>query len=136
MAARSSRDPSHKRGMGWCLRKLRRGSRGRSSLPYQRSRHLRRTASSRTNFGAKFGPDYRADLDLVFANPDGTPLKPDSISAAVSALFTRLKIPKPKGAALHLLRHTDTSVLLAQRVPLAAGSARFGHSSVGAPPEI
>jgi integrase len=87
-------------------------------------------------FRCKFGPDYHADLDLVFANTDGTPLKPDSISATVSALFKRLKIPKPKGAALHLLRHTHTSVLLAEGVPLAAVSARLGHSSVRTTQEI
>ena len=87
-------------------------------------------------FRRQFGPDYRTDLDLVFANPDGTPLKPDSISATVSALFKRLRIPKPKGAALHLLRHTHTSVLLAQGVPLPAVSARLGHSSVRTTQEI
>ena len=82
----------------------------------------------------KFGPDYRADLDLIFANPDGTPLKPDS--ASVSATFRRLKIPKPKGAALHLLRHSHTSILFAEGVPLAAVSARLGHSSVRTTQEI
>ena len=68
-------------------------------------------------FRRQFDGGYRTDLDLVFANPDGTPLKPDSISASVSALFKRLKIPKPKGAALHLLRHSHTSVLLAEGCP-------------------
>jgi hypothetical protein len=29
---------------------------------------------------------------LIFANPDGTPLKPDSVSAPVSALCRRLKL--------------------------------------------
>lgn len=87
-------------------------------------------------FRLQFGPDYRSDLDLVFANPDGTPLKPDSISATVSALFKRLKIPKPKGASLHLLRHSHTSILLAQGVPLPAVSARLGHSSVRITQEI
>ena len=87
-------------------------------------------------FRRQFGPGYRADLDLVFANPDGTPLKPDSISASVSALFKRLKIPKPKGASLHLFRHSHTSVLLAQGVPLPAVSARLGHSSVRTTQEI
>jgi integrase len=57
-------------------------------------------------FRLQFGSDYRSDLDLIFANPDGSPLKPDSISATVSAQFRRLKIPKPKGGALHLLRHS------------------------------
>ena len=33
---------------------------------------------------------YRADLDLVFANPDGTPLMPNSISATVSRVCRSL----------------------------------------------
>jgi integrase len=53
-------------------------------------------------FRQQFGPDYRADLDLVIANPDGSLLRPDSISSAVSALFRRLKLPK--GTSLHTLR--------------------------------
>jgi integrase len=65
-------------------------------------------------FRRQFGPDYRADLDLIFVHPDGTRLKPNSISAAVSALFRRLRISKPQDAALHLLRRAHTSVLLAQ----------------------
>ena len=87
-------------------------------------------------FREQYGPDYRADVDLIFANPDGTPLRPDSVSATVSALFKRLKIPKPKGAALHLLRHSHTSVLLAAGVPVPAVSARLGHSSVRTTQEI
>ena len=81
-------------------------------------------------FRVQFGPDYRSDLDLIFANPNGSPLRPDSISSAVSALFWRLKIPKPNGAALHLLRHSHGSHMLANGVPLPVVSARLGHSSV------
>ncbi|MGA2137144.1 MAG: tyrosine-type recombinase/integrase [Bryobacteraceae bacterium] len=73
---------------------------------------------------------------MIFADEDGSPLKPDSISASVSALFKRLKIPKPKGAGLHLLRHTHTSHLLASGVPLPAVSARLGHSSIRTTQEI
>jgi integrase len=80
-------------------------------------------------FREQFGSHYRTDLNLIFANPDGTPLKPDSISASVSALFKRLKIPKPKGAALHLLRHSHGSHLLAQNEALTTVSERLGHSS-------
>ena len=80
-------------------------------------------------FRDQFGPDYRADLDLIFAEPDGAPLKPDSISASISALFKRLKIPKPKGASLHLLRHSHGSHLLASGMELTAVSERLGHSS-------
>jgi integrase len=78
-------------------------------------------------YRAQFGPDYRADLDLIVANPDGTPLRPDSISGTVSALFRRLKLPK--GASLHSLRHTHGSHLLAAGMELTAVSARLGHSN-------
>jgi integrase len=73
---------------------------------------------------------FRDQFDLIFAEPDGTPLKPNSISASVSALFKRLKIPKPKGASLHLLRHSHGSHLLAAGMELPAVSERLGHSSV------
>ncbi len=81
-------------------------------------------------FRQQFGPTYRTDLDLIFCNPDGTPLKPDSVSATISLLFRRLGIEKPKGAALHLLRHTMASHMLASGVPVPAVSARLGHSDM------
>jgi len=55
-------------------------------------------------FRQQYGPDYRADLDLIFANPDRTPLRPNSISASDSLLFRGLG--RPKGASLHSLRHS------------------------------
>src|SRR5262249_30172874 len=79
-------------------------------------------------FRQQFGADYRSDLDLIFANPDGTPLKPDSVSAAVSLLCRRLGLPK--GASLHTLRHSHGSFLLADGVDLATVSERLGQSSV------
>jgi len=81
-------------------------------------------------FRNQYGSGYKGDLDMIFAEPDGTPLRPDSISASVSALFKRLKIPKPKGASLHLLRHSHGSHLLASGMELPAVSERLGHSSV------
>jgi integrase len=85
-------------------------------------------------FRQQFGRDYRTDLDLIFANPDGTPLKPDSVSATISALCRRLKLPK--GASLHTLRHTHGSHLIASGMDLATVSARLGHSSVRVTAEI
>ena len=79
-------------------------------------------------FRQQYGPDYRTDLDLIFANPDGTPLKPDSVSASVSALCRRLKLPK--GVSLHTLRHSHGSHLLAAGMEITAVSERLGHSSV------
>ena len=79
-------------------------------------------------FRRQFGPDYRSDLDLIFADTDGSPLRPDSISATVTRLFRKLKMPK--GASLHSLRHTHVSELLDDGVPLPVISARLGHSSM------
>jgi integrase len=79
-------------------------------------------------FRRHFGPDYRAELDLVFANPDGTALRPNSISSAVSLLF--LKVGLPKGASLHSLRHSHGSHLVATGVPLPVVAERLGHASV------
>ena len=77
----------------------------------------------------QFGPGYPTDLDLIFANPDGTPLRPDSISASVFALFKRLKLPKPRGASLRPLPHSHGSHLSASGMELTAVSERLGHSS-------
>ena len=84
-------------------------------------------------FRRQFGPDYQGG-DLIFSNPDGSPLMPDSVSATISLLFRKLKLPK--GASLHSLRHTHTSHLLADGVPLPVVSARLGHSSVRVTAEI
>ena len=81
-------------------------------------------------FRRQYGPDYRTDLDLIFCNQDGTPLKPDSVSSTVSRMFRRLGIEKPKGDALHLLRHTHSSELLDGGAPVAVVSARLGHKSI------
>jgi integrase len=105
-----------------------------ASLPVLAIAALSDHRKRQDEFRRQYGPAYRADLDLIFANPDGTPCKPDSISAAVSLLFRRLKLPK--GASLHSLRHTHTSHLLASGVPLPAVSARLGNGSIRTTQEI
>jgi integrase len=85
-------------------------------------------------FRVQYGADYRMDLDLIFANPDGTPLRPDSISSVVSLLFARLGLPQ--GASLHSLRHSHGSHLLADGVSLPVVSERLGHSSVRTTAEV
>jgi hypothetical protein len=72
----------------------------------------------------RLGPDIR----------ESPPLKPNSISAAVSLLLRRLKLPK--GASLHSLRHSHCSHLLASGVPLPAVSARLGRGSIWTTEEI
>ncbi|HVW11310.1 MAG TPA: tyrosine-type recombinase/integrase [Bryobacteraceae bacterium] len=98
------------------------------TLPESTRASLELHRTRQQEFVRQFGPDYRSDLDLIFANPNGTPLKPNSISATISALCRRLKLPN--GVSLHTLRHTHGSHLLAAGVPLPAVSERLGHSSV------
>jgi integrase len=104
------------------------------SLPVSAIAALEEHRKVQDEFRRQYGPEYRVDLDLIFANPDGTPFKPDSISASVSLLFRRLKLPK--GASLHSLRHSHCSHLLASGVPLPAVSARLGHGSIRTTQEI
>jgi integrase len=100
----------------------------RVGVPESSLASLNRHREKQNEFRRQFGPDYRADLNLVFANPDGAPFKPDSISATVSLLCRRLGLPK--GVSLHTLRHSHGSVLLADGVDLPTVSERLGHSSV------
>jgi integrase len=85
-------------------------------------------------FRQQYGTDYRADLDLFFANPDGSPLRPDSVSASISLLWRRLKLPP--GASLHKLRHTHATHMLVGGVPSQVVSERLGHSSVRGTAEV
>lgn len=71
-----------------------------------------------------FGADYRMDLDLIFAGPDGNFMKPDNVSGAIRDLAIKIGL---KGVSLHSLRHTHASTLLANGVPIANVSKRLGH---------
>ena len=75
-------------------------------------------------FRRQYGPDYRSDLDLIFCNPDGTPLKPDSISGSVA------DVPGPGLQASTPCAAVTRALLLADGVDLATVSERLGHSSV------
>jgi integrase len=95
---------------------------------------LARHRERQDEFRRHFGPDYRSDLDLIFANQDGSPLMPNSVSATVSRLCRRTGMPK--GASLHVLRHSHASLLLSEGVDLATVSERMGHSNVRTTAEI
>jgi integrase len=72
-----------------------------------------------------FGAAYRSDLDLIFAEPDGNYLKPDSVTAKVCVIMKKLGI---KGS-LHSLRHAQASELW-DEVAATTISKRLGHSNV------
>lgn len=83
--------------------------------------HRERQAQARLLMGT----DYRTDLDLVFAGPDGEYWKPDTVSAAASAIARRAGLP----GATHIFRHSHGSQLLAAGVTLPTVSKRLGHTS-------
>jgi integrase len=94
----------------------------RSSIDMLREHRGRQSKNRRL-----YGPDYRDDLNLVFATPEGDYLKPDSMTSKVCLLARKAGL---NGASLHTLRHSHGSQLLSHGVPITAVSKRLGHSSV------
>ena len=80
---------------------------------------------------AMFGEAYRTDLDLIFAEPDGNHLKPDSVTAKVCLVMRKLGLD----GSLHTLRHSLASELF-DVVPTTTISKRLGHSNVRTTTEI
>jgi integrase len=97
------------------------------SLPKSSIEVLRAHRSSQIDNRRKFGADYRDDLNLMFAAPDGDYLKPDTMTAKICLLAKKAGL---KGSSLHTLRHSHGSHLLSAGVSLPAVRKRLGHSSV------
>jgi integrase len=95
------------------------------TIPASALKKLQAHRKKQEEFRAHFGASYQGDF--IFCNPDGSPLKPDTVSAAVSLLFRKFGLPK--GVSLHTLRHTHGSHLLAAGVPLTDVSKRMGHAN-------
>ncbi len=93
------------------------------TIPSSALKKLQAHKKKQQPYREHFGDSYQGDF--IFCNPDGSPLKPDTVSASVSLLFRSLKLPK--GVSLHTLRHTHGSHLLAAGVPLTDVSKRLGH---------
>lgn len=64
---------------------------------------------------------------LVFCQPDGSPLQPDTVTHAFIKLVRRIGL---KGIRFHDLRHTHASLWLRQGVHPKIVSERLGHSSI------
>jgi excisionase family DNA binding protein len=73
-----------------------------------------------------FGPDYKTDLDLIVALPDGSPWKSDSFTASYARFAAKIGL---KGVRFHGLRHSHASHLLRQRVPVKTVQERLGHAN-------
>jgi len=72
------------------------------------------------------GPGY-TDRGLVFAQPDGEFVKPDTFSQAYKTLIARLDVPRVR---LHDLRHTAATLLMKEGVNLRMVGDRLGHSDL------
>lgn len=65
--------------------------------------------------------------DLLFSQPDGSPLCPDSVTKAFSSLAWSIGLGRVR---FHDLRHTHATLMLRQGVHPKVVSERLGHSSV------
>lgn len=81
---------------------------------------------SQRQVAALFGPDYRTDLDLIFASPSGDYIQPQAVSNTMRRHTKALGLT---GIGIHSLRHSHASMLLSDGVPVAVVSKRLGHSS-------
>jgi integrase len=72
-----------------------------------------------------YSADY-ANLDLVFARPDGFYYNPDKEGVRVRRAMQAAGL---QGTSLHTLRHSHASELLSQGVPITAVAERLGHAS-------
>lgn len=68
-----------------------------------------------------------APTDLVFSHPDGTPLRPDSLTRAFHTIARSVGLD---GVPLHDLRHAHATLMLQQGMHPKIVSERLGHSSV------
>jgi integrase len=67
------------------------------------------------------------DSDLVFSHPDGTPIRPDTVTRAFRLYAERVGLPTTR---FHDLRHTHATLLLKQGVHPKIVSERLGHSGI------
>jgi len=65
--------------------------------------------------------------DLVFSNPDGSPLQPDGITKAFTRITRSIGL---YGVRFHDLRHTHATLMLWQGIHPKIVSERLGHSSI------
>jgi len=64
--------------------------------------------------------------ELVFSEPDGTPLKPDTITRTFLRIARKVGL---HGVRLHDLRHTHASLMLKQGEPVKVVQERLGHAT-------
>ncbi|MFF4820308.1 site-specific integrase [Kitasatospora sp. NPDC001309] len=71
-------------------------------------------------------PDGRLE-GLVFARPDGEPLRPQWVLEQLRKRTAELDLPR---IGLHDLRHTAASIMIAAGIPLAVASKTLRHANL------
>ena len=64
---------------------------------------------------------------LMFCNPDGSPIRPNSLSVQWNREVRR--IASVPAVSFHSLRHTHASALIKAGIDVVSVSRRLGHSS-------
>ena len=72
------------------------------------------------------GSEWR-DLDLVFAQPNGSPIDPSADHRAWKSLLASVGV---RPARLHDARHTAATLLLQQGIPARVAMQVLGHSQI------
>jgi integrase len=88
---------------------------------------LKRQKAEQARDRLKLGPDY-SNNDLIVAQADGSPMKPQRLSDQFRALIGRAGVKKVR---LHDIRHSHASHALRAGVHPKVVSERLGHASVG-----
>jgi integrase len=73
------------------------------------------------------GSGWANERDLVFTEPDGRPLDPESVAQVFNRRVSRFGLPRIR---FHDLRHTHCAFLIESGEQLLAITRRLGHSSV------
>jgi integrase len=84
--------------------------------------HRAKQAEELLRFGIKLSGD-----SFVFAQPDGSPIKPGSVTNEWKRLVKKHALPRIR---FHDLRHTHATAMLASGVHPKIASERLGHSSI------
>lgn len=87
---------------------------------------LREYKAEQAAMRERLGTQLRDD-DLVFCHPDGSPIRPNSLTREFSQVAEAVGL---KGLHLHSLRHCHATAMLQDGVHPKIVSERLGHSSV------
>jgi integrase len=96
------------------------------SLPYSVVEALKKHRVTQIEEKLRLGTDYQ-DQSLVFANADGTPIHPNTLTYQFRKLIGKANVPRIR---IHDLRHTSATLLLSSGENAKVVQERLGHADV------